>query len=220
MISETLAYDKQFAVVDGKRIAYIEAGEGDPIVLLHGNPTSSFLWRNIIPELEASGRVIAPDLIGQGDSEKLPASEGPERYSFEVAYHYLDGLLQSLGADQNVTLVIHDWGSGLGFHWATNHPDSIQSAAGFGSKPCAYSSQCCQRELAEACAFQSGSTHRLARGPEQHHSSAAEETHLEHGRSVGKGCPNQSTPRPSLQTATAAGRKSSSGRPACQYFEV
>ncbi|GIR70420.1 MAG: hypothetical protein CM15mP74_16710 [Halieaceae bacterium] len=80
---------QQFAKVNGKRIAYLEAGAGDPIVLLHGNPTSSFLWRNIIPELEGCGRVIAPDLIGQGDSEKLPASEGPDRYSFEVAFDYL-----------------------------------------------------------------------------------------------------------------------------------
>ena len=71
---------QHFAEVNGKRIAYLEAGAGDPIVLLHGNPTSSFLWRNIIPALEACGRVIAPDLIGQGDSDKLPASEGADRY--------------------------------------------------------------------------------------------------------------------------------------------
>ena len=120
---------QQFAKVNGKRIAYLEAGAGDPIVLLHGNPTSSFLWRNIIPELEGCGRVIAPDLIGQGDSEKLPASEGPGRYSFEVAFDYLDGLLRELDANQNVTLVIHDWGSGLGFHWARLHPESVKGIA-------------------------------------------------------------------------------------------
>ena len=120
---------QQFADVNGKRIAYLEAGAGDPIVLLHGNPTSSFLWRNIIPELEGCGRVIAPDLIGQGDSEKLPASEGPDRYSFEVAFDYLDGLLRELDANQNVTLVIHDWGSGLGFHWARLHPESVKGIA-------------------------------------------------------------------------------------------
>ena len=120
---------QQFAKVNGKRIAYLEAGAGDPIVLLHGNPTSSFLWRNIIPELEGCGRVIAPDLIGQGDSEKLPASEGPDRYSFEVAFDYLDGLLRELDANQNVTLVIHDWGSGLGFHWARLHPESVKGIA-------------------------------------------------------------------------------------------
>ena len=120
---------QQFAEVNGKRIAYLEAGAGDPIVLLHGNPTSSFLWRNIIPELEACGRVIAPDLIGQGDSEKLPASEGPARYSFEVALDYMDGLLRELDVNQNVTLVIHDWGSGLGFHWARLNPESVKGIA-------------------------------------------------------------------------------------------
>ena len=124
-----MAAIQQFADVNGKRIAYLEAGSGDPIVLLHGNPTSSFLWRNIIPELEGCGRVIAPDLIGQGDSDKLPASEGPGRYSFEAAFDYLDGLLRSIGADQNVTLVIHDWGSGLGFHWARLSPESVKGIA-------------------------------------------------------------------------------------------
>lgn len=129
MIAETMNYQKQFAQVMGKKIAYVEAGSGEPIVMLHGNPTSSFLWRNVIPELEGSGRVIVPDLIGHGDSEKLPATEGPERYSFEVAYQYLDGLLTELGVRSNVTLVIHDWGSGLGFHWARNHPDAVRGIA-------------------------------------------------------------------------------------------
>ena len=120
---------QQFADVNGKRIAYLEAGSGNPIVLLHGNPTSSFLWRNIIPELEGCGRVIAPDLIGQGRSEKLLASEGADRYSFEVAFEYLDGLLREIGADNNITLVIHDWGSGLGFHWARLNPESVKGIA-------------------------------------------------------------------------------------------
>lgn len=120
---------QQFAEVHGKRIAYLEAGTGDPILLLHGNPTSSYLWRNVIPELENSGRVIVPDLIGQGDSEKLPASEGPDRYSFAVAFDYLDGLLRNIGADHNVTLVIHDWGSGLGFHWARLNPERVKGIA-------------------------------------------------------------------------------------------
>ena len=120
---------QQFAEVNGKRIAYLEAGAGDPIVLLHGNPTSSYLWRNIIPELEGCGRIIAPDLIGQGDSDKLPAEDGPERYSFEVAFDYLDGLLRQIGADQHVTLVIHDWGSGLGFHWARLNPEAVKGIA-------------------------------------------------------------------------------------------
>jgi haloalkane dehalogenase len=129
MLAETMIYEKKFATVKGKRIAYVEEGQGKPIVLLHGNPTSSFLWRNVIPELTASGRVIVPDLIGHGDSEKLPASEGPDRYSFEVAYEYLSGFLSEVGADQNVLLVIHDWGSGLGFHWASKHPDATRGIA-------------------------------------------------------------------------------------------
>ena len=122
-------FEKHFKVVNGKRLGYIEEGHGDPIVLLHGNPTSSYLWRNVIPELTASGRVIAPDLIGQGDSEKLSVSEGPGRYTFEVAYEYLVGLLSELDAEQNVVLVGHDWGSALGFHWAKNHPDIVRGIA-------------------------------------------------------------------------------------------
>ena len=129
MLSETMSYEKKFVSVKGKQIAYVEEGSGDPIVLLHGNPTSSFLWRNVIPELVESGRVIVPDLIGQGDSEKLPASEGPERYSLEVAYSYVDGLLESIGANENVTLVIHDWGTGVGFLWAMRHPAAVKGVA-------------------------------------------------------------------------------------------
>lgn len=129
MISADMPYTKKFADVAGKQIAYLDEGAGAPIVLLHGNPTSSYLWRNVVPELTGSGRVIVPDLIGQGDSEKLPASEGADRYSFEVAYHYLDGLLAKLGITENVTLVIHDWGSGLGFHWAKNHPAAVRGLA-------------------------------------------------------------------------------------------
>jgi haloalkane dehalogenase len=129
MISAEMPYNKKFAEVDGKKIAYIDEGQGAPIVLLHGNPTSSYLWRNVIPELAGSGRVIVPDLIGQGDSEKLAASLGADRYNFDVAYHYLDQLLLKLGVSENVTLVIHDWGSGLGFHWAKNHPDAVRGVA-------------------------------------------------------------------------------------------
>lgn len=129
MMSETMNYRKKFATVHGKKIAYIEEGSGDPIVLLHGNPTSSFLWRNVVPELVDKGRVIVPDLIGQGDSEKLPASEGADRYGFDVAYEYLSGLLREIGADQKVLLVIHDWGSGLGFYWAMNHPEQVRGVA-------------------------------------------------------------------------------------------
>jgi haloalkane dehalogenase len=126
MLSETMPYQKKFATVAGKQIAYVEEGSGDPIVLLHGNPTSSFLWRNVVPELVGSGRVIVPDLIGQGDSEKLPASEGAERYTLEVVYSFLDGLLEAIGANENVTLVIHDWGSALGFMWAMRHAAAVR----------------------------------------------------------------------------------------------
>ncbi|MEM9256777.1 MAG: haloalkane dehalogenase [Pseudomonadota bacterium] len=129
MMSETTPYEKKFATVNDRRIAYIDEGGGDPVVLLHGNPTSSFLWRNVIPELTDAGRVIVPDLIGQGDSEKLPASEGPDRYTLEVAYQYVDGLLAALGIDRDVTLVIHDWGSAIGFLWAMRHPDAVKGIA-------------------------------------------------------------------------------------------
>ena len=128
-MSGEMHYQKKLRTIKGKQIAYIDEGSGDPIVLLHGNPTSSYLWRNVIPELVGKGRVIAPDLIGQGDSEKLPASAGPERYSFEVAYSYLDGLLAEIGANSNVTLVIHDWGSALGFYWAQQHPTAVRGIA-------------------------------------------------------------------------------------------
>ena len=120
---------KKFCQVNGRRLAYVEQGGGDPVVLLHGNPTSSWLWRDVIPPLAGLGRVIAPDLIGHGDSEKLPASDGPDRYGFEVAYGYLDGLLAALGADRRVTLVLHDWGSALGFHWARLHPGQVRGIA-------------------------------------------------------------------------------------------
>ena len=129
MISAEMPYTKQFASVNGKQIAYLDEGEGEPIILLHGNPTSSYMWRNVVPELTASGRVIVPDLIGQGDSEKLPASEGPDRYSFQVAYDYLVGLFDVIGLENNLTLVIHDWGSGLGFHFACNNPERVRGIA-------------------------------------------------------------------------------------------
>jgi haloalkane dehalogenase len=129
MITADMLYTKKFQEVNGKNIAYVEAGEGDPIVLLHGNPTSSYLWRNVIPHLERLGRVIAPDLIGQGDSDKLLASQGSEPYTFQVAYDYLAGLLDELGINKNVTLVIHDWGSALGFHWAQMHADAVRGVA-------------------------------------------------------------------------------------------
>jgi len=129
MISAAMPYSKKYKTINGKTLAYVEVGEGDPIVLLHGNPTSSYLWRNVIPHLKGLGRCIAPDLIGQGDSEKLPASEGAGRYSFDVAYNYLEGLLDELGVNENITLVIHDWGSALGFYWAQQHSDAVRGIA-------------------------------------------------------------------------------------------
>ena len=129
MISAKFTYKKKYKEVLGREIAYVDLGEGDPIILIHGNPTSSYLWRNVIPELDGLGRIIVPDLIGQGDSEKLPVSEGPERYNFQVVYDYLCGLFEVLGLINKITFVIHDWGSGLGFHWAKNHPNAVKAIA-------------------------------------------------------------------------------------------
>ncbi len=127
-ISALERYPKQYTQVFGKRMAYVEVGEGDPIVFLHGNPTSSYLWRNIIPHLAGHGRCIAPDLIGMGDSEKLEDS-GPDSYRFVEHRRYLDALLEQLSVAQNVTLVIHDWGSALGFDWANRHRDAMKGIA-------------------------------------------------------------------------------------------
>jgi len=117
MISAAFPYQKQRRRILGSEMAYVEVGEGDPIVLLHGNPTSSYLWRNVIPHLQPLGRCIAPDLIGMGDSDKLPNS-GPGSYRFVEHRRYLDALLEALNVRERVTLVIHDWGSTLGFDWA------------------------------------------------------------------------------------------------------
>jgi len=101
---------KQYATINGKQMAYHEVGSGDPIVFLHGNPTSSYLWRDIIPHVADLGRCIAPDLIGHGDSDKLDDT-GPDSYRFVDHRPYLDGLLDHLNLGDNVTLVIHDWGA-------------------------------------------------------------------------------------------------------------
>lgn len=120
---------KKRVEIDGVGMAYRDEGGGDPIVFLHGNPTSSYLWRNIIPHVAGLGRAIAPDLVGMGDSDKLPDS-GPDRYSFVEHRHYLDGLLdQVIGLEAKVTFVVHDWGSALGFHWAHRNPHRIKGIA-------------------------------------------------------------------------------------------
>ena len=116
---------KRVAVLDSE-LAYVDTGRGDPVVFLHGNPTSSYLWRNIIAEVEGGARCLAPDLIGMGDSGKNPAGS----YRFVDHARYLDAWFDAGGLDQhakNVTLVIHDWGSALGFHWAYRHQDSIKA---------------------------------------------------------------------------------------------
>jgi len=115
---------KKSTQVLGHNMAYVEEGEGDPIVFLHGNPTSSFLWRFVMAELAGMGRLIAPDLIGMGDSQKL-ADSGPDSYRFVDHREHLDALLDHLGVTKNVTLVIHDWGSALGFDWANRHRDAV-----------------------------------------------------------------------------------------------
>jgi haloalkane dehalogenase len=128
MISAAFPYQKQRRRVLGRTMAYVEVGKGDPIVLLHGNPTSSYLWRNVLPHLQPRGRCIAPDLIGMGDSDKLPDS-GPGSYRFVEQRRYLDALLESLDVRERVTFVIHDWGSGLGFDWANRHRDALKGIA-------------------------------------------------------------------------------------------
>jgi haloalkane dehalogenase len=119
---------KRRITVHGRSMAYVEAGEGDPIVFLHGNPTSSYLWRNVMPHLAGLGRCLAPDLIGMGDSEKLPDS-GPDSYRFVEHRRYLDGLLEALDVRERVALVVHDWGSALGFDWANRHREAIKGIA-------------------------------------------------------------------------------------------
>ena len=121
----TTSFPKKHVTVLGKRMAYCEIGEGNPIVFQHGNPTSSYLWRNIMPHLETHGRCIAIDLIGMGDSEKLEDS-GDNTYSYHIQKKYFDACLEELGIHENITLVIHDWGSALGFHWAQEHPSQVK----------------------------------------------------------------------------------------------
>jgi len=125
MISAEEWYTKKKARVLECTMSYVDEGAGDPIVLLHGNPTSSYLWRNIIPHLCTLGRCVAPDLIGMGGSDKLKNS-GPDSYSFIEHRKYLDGLLEEIGVTENVVFVVHDWGSALGFDWAYRHLNKVK----------------------------------------------------------------------------------------------
>ena len=127
-ISAEFRFPKRQVNVLGKTMAYVEVGAGDPIVLLHGNPTSSYLWRNVLPYLVGLGRCVVPDLIGMGDSEKLDGS-GTASYTFVEHRRYLDGLLDAVGIRERVTFVVHDWGSALGFDWANRHRDAVAGIA-------------------------------------------------------------------------------------------
>lgn len=120
---------KAFAQIMGRRMAYIDMGEGDTsIVFQHGNPTSSYLWRNVMPHCEGLGRLVACDLIGMGDSDKLPSS-GPGRYTYAEQREYLFALWDKLELGSRVVLVIHDWGSALGFEWARRNPGRVAGIA-------------------------------------------------------------------------------------------
>ena len=120
--------EKKFLTVEGRRMAYIDEGDGDAIVFQHGNPTSSYLWRNVMPHCRGLGRLVACDLIGMGDSDKLEPS-GPGRYTFAEQRAYLHALWDALDLGERVVLVLHDWGSALGFDWANTHRDRVQGIA-------------------------------------------------------------------------------------------
>jgi haloalkane dehalogenase len=119
--------NKRLKVLD-RTLACRDEGAGDAIVFLHGNPTSSYLWRNVLPHVLPHGRCISPDLVGMGESDKLPDS-GPGKYRFADHYRYLSALLDALDLGPRVTLVLHDWGSALGFHWARANAARIAGIA-------------------------------------------------------------------------------------------
>lgn len=122
-ISPAFPFESKFVEVLGSRMHYVDEGSGDPILLLHGNPTSSYLWRNIIPHLSGLGRCVAPDLIGMGKSDKPDIG-----YRFVDHAEYLDGFIEARGLT-NITLVIHDWGSALGFYYARRNPENVKGIA-------------------------------------------------------------------------------------------
>jgi haloalkane dehalogenase len=119
---------KRFATIKGRRMAYIDEGEGAAIVFAHGNPTSSYLWRNIMPAVSGLGRLVACDMLGMGDSDKLPDS-GPGRYDYFEQRDYLFALWDHLDLGDRVILVLHDWGSALGFDWANQHRERVAGIA-------------------------------------------------------------------------------------------
>jgi haloalkane dehalogenase len=119
---------KKALTIRGRRMAYIDEGEGDAIVFQHGNPTSSYLWRNVMPHCAGLGRLVACDLIGMGDSDKLPNS-GPDTYSYQEQRDYLFALWDALNLGDRVVLVLHDWGSSLGFEWANQNRQRVQGVA-------------------------------------------------------------------------------------------
>ena len=118
--------DKKYIEILGKRMAYLDSGAGQSIVFLHGNPASSFLWRNITPHVEDIGRIVVPDLIGMGDSEKLEGTDNPD-YQYHGQYKYLSTLLDELDLGEEINLVIHDWGSAMGFQYARENANKIKS---------------------------------------------------------------------------------------------
>ncbi len=121
-----MKYTKKYQEVRNKKMAYVDEGNGDTFLFLHGNPTSSYLWRNIAPHVEDLGRVVIPDLIGMGDSDKLDGVDN-EGYKYHGQYGYLTGLFDQLDLGNNINLIIHDWGSAMGFQFARENPDRIKS---------------------------------------------------------------------------------------------
>ena len=117
---------KKYKEILGKQMAYLDEGSGQSIVFLHGNPASSFLWRNITPFVKDLGRVVVPDLIGMGDSEKLEGIDNPD-YQYHGQYKYLSSLLDELDLGEEINLVIHDWGSAMGYHYARENANKIKS---------------------------------------------------------------------------------------------
>ena len=128
MIREAERYVKKYIDLGGVRMGYVDVGQGAPVVFLHGHPMSSYLWRNVIPQVENWGRCIAPDLMGMGDSDKLaPSAAGG--YGFAQQQHYLDLFFEALDLTDGVALVVHGWGSALGFDWANRHRNAVRGIA-------------------------------------------------------------------------------------------